>query len=292
MALLVISTSLVACIWEMGLLRTVGYGLDPFAILVPFLILAVSVSHGVQYVNSWVDEVHAGRSSHDASLETFRRLAIAGTIALATDVAGFATIYLIEIQIIREMSINAVLGGLAIIVANKMFVPIWLTMVKLKDVNAFIARVSWQGDGSLVCGIVPVTVDPPGRPRLADAADRLMNPEQSAEEAARKLAKLEEEWRILQVELTALRDLMAASYFEGKEIPDGSLTALLSAHQSIGLPQPRFVVLARRFDRSFDRAQLCIVKTSGVDSDGMNLVTLFLAEIFYAIGSIKTSAEC
>jgi predicted RND superfamily exporter protein len=142
LGLIPLGSSIVAVVWEMGLLRSVGFGLDPFAILVPFLILAVSVSHGVQYVNAWVDEMHAGRNSYDASLQTFRRLAIAGTIALMTDVAGFATIYLIQIQIIREMSINAVLGGLAIIVANKMFVPIWLTMIKIKDVNGFIERQS------------------------------------------------------------------------------------------------------------------------------------------------------
>lgn len=35
-------------------------------------------------------------------------------------------------------------------------------------VNAFLARVHWQADGRLLCGIVPVTVDPPGRPRLAE----------------------------------------------------------------------------------------------------------------------------
>ncbi len=140
LSLIPLGSSIVAVIWEMGILRSVGFGLDPFAILVPFLILAVSVSHGVQYVNAWVDEVHLGKSSYDASLITFRRLAIAGTIALLTDIAGFATIYLIEIQIIQEMSLNAVFGGIAIIVANKMFVPIWLTMVKLKDVNSFIAR--------------------------------------------------------------------------------------------------------------------------------------------------------
>ncbi|MGV3590578.1 MAG: CapA family protein [Gammaproteobacteria bacterium] len=38
-------------------------------------------------------------------------------------------------------------------------------------INAFLARVEWQADGSLVCGIVPVTVDAPGRPRLANAAE-------------------------------------------------------------------------------------------------------------------------
>ncbi|HWY24112.1 MAG TPA: MMPL family transporter [Nevskia sp.] len=140
LGLIPLGSSIVAVIWEMGALRCFGYGMDPFAILVPFLILAVSVSHGVQYVNAWVDEVHHGKNSYDASLETFRRLAIAGTIALLTDVAGFATIYLIKIETIREMSINAVLGGLAIIVANKMLVPIWLTMIKLKNVDAFIER--------------------------------------------------------------------------------------------------------------------------------------------------------
>ncbi len=140
LALVPLGSSFVAVIWELGLLRSFGYGLDPFAVLVPFLILAVSVSHAVQYVNAWVDAVHAGESSYDASLSTFRRLAVAGTIALLTDVAGFATIYLIKIQIIQEMSINAVLGGLAIIVANKMFVPIWLTMVRLPNVELFCAR--------------------------------------------------------------------------------------------------------------------------------------------------------
>ncbi len=140
LGLIPLASSIVAVVWEMGLLRTIGFGLDPFAILVPFLVLAVSVSHGVQYVNAWVDEVHSGKDSFDASLITFRRLAIAGTVALLTDIAGFATIYLIEIQIIREMSLNAVLGGVGIIVANKLFVPIWLTMIRIKDVDAFVER--------------------------------------------------------------------------------------------------------------------------------------------------------
>src|SRR6185503_11510291 len=91
LAWLPLACSITAVIWEFGLLRMLGFGLDPFAILVPFLILAVSVSHGVQYVNAWVGEIHDNhRSSFDASLETWRRLAIYGTMAIMTDVAGFA----------------------------------------------------------------------------------------------------------------------------------------------------------------------------------------------------------
>ena len=131
LAFLPLACSVVAVIWEFGLLTTAGYGLDPFAILVPFLVLSVSVSHGVQYVNAWVGEIADGKNSYDASLETFRRLAIPGTTALITDVAGFATIYLIPIDIIREMSLNAAFGIASIIVTNKVMMPIWLTYVNV-----------------------------------------------------------------------------------------------------------------------------------------------------------------
>jgi uncharacterized protein len=136
--LLPLTCSLVAVIWEFGLLHTAGFGLDPFAILVPFLILSVSVSHGVQYVSSWVGEmVDHGRNSFDSSLETFKRLAIPGTTALITDLAGFLTILLIEIDIIREMALNASFGMAAIIITNKWLMPIWLTYMSVKDPEKF-----------------------------------------------------------------------------------------------------------------------------------------------------------
>ena len=138
LAWLPLACSITAVIWEFGLLKLLGFGVDPFAILVPFLILAVSVSHGVQYVNAWVGEIHDNhRNSFDASLETWRRLAIYGTMAIMTDVAGFAMIMLVPIDIIREMSINACLGMLAIIITNKVMMPIWLTWVNIGDLEAF-----------------------------------------------------------------------------------------------------------------------------------------------------------
>lgn len=147
LALLPLVCSVTAVVWEFGLLHLLGYGLDPFAILVPFLILAVSVSHGVQYVNAWVGEVEQNhRNSFDASLHTWRRLAIYGTMAIMTDVAGFAMIYLIPIEIIREMAINACLGMLAIIITNKVMMPIWLTWVKVKDIDAFMVKQKRRDD--------------------------------------------------------------------------------------------------------------------------------------------------
>lgn len=154
LAVISLSCSVVAVVWEFGLLTTFGFGLDPFAILVPFLILAVSTSHGVQYTNIWADQTLAGLNGYDASVETFRRLAIPGTIALITDLLGFMTLLLVPIDIVREMAWNASFGMFAIIITNKVMLPIWLSYTHVRNQKAFEAQ----------------------RQRKLDASDRIWRP--------------------------------------------------------------------------------------------------------------------
>ena len=141
LSILPLGCSLIAVIWEFGLLHLLGFGLDPFAILVPFLVLANGVEHGIQMVNAWADEITEHRStSLKASINSFRRVAIPGTAALVTDVLGFTTIALIDIQIIQEMAINAALGMAAIIVTNKWLMPILLSYVTISDPEEYQRR--------------------------------------------------------------------------------------------------------------------------------------------------------
>lgn len=141
LALLPLAAGLAAVIWELGLLRLAGFGLDPFAILVPFLILSIGVSHGVQYVNGWANAVaEQGLDPLAASIATFRRLAIPGTVAILTDVIGFATLAFIQIDIVREMAINAAMGMAAVIVTNKALLPILLSWMRVHDLADFRAR--------------------------------------------------------------------------------------------------------------------------------------------------------
>ena len=141
LSMLVLSAGLFAVIWELGLLQLAGFGLDPFAILVPFLILSIGVSHGVQYINAWGFEVSENNlSAYDASVETFKRLFLPGTVAIVTNVIGFATLAFIQIEIVQEMAINAALGMAAVIVTNKVMLPIVLTWVSVPDMDKFRQR--------------------------------------------------------------------------------------------------------------------------------------------------------
>ena len=124
LTLLPIACSLVAVIWQMGMLSTLGFGLDPMSILVPFLVFAIGVSHGVQMINSVVKQVSLGLSSQAAAQVSFRALLIPGGIALLSDTVGFMTLLSIDIGIIRELAITASLGVAMIILTNLLLLPL------------------------------------------------------------------------------------------------------------------------------------------------------------------------
>ncbi len=135
--------SAVAVIWQLGALRLLGFGIDPMNILTPFLIFAIGVSHGVQMINSWSNEVMYGNRSAgpvdslSAAKNTFHSLLVPGAIALLSDTIGFLTILFIEIRIIRELATTASIGVALIIFTNLVLLPVLLSMVKIRNVDAW-----------------------------------------------------------------------------------------------------------------------------------------------------------
>ncbi len=125
--------SLVAVVWQLGLLPLLGFGIDPMSILVPFLVFAIGVSHGLQMVGSTRSEVFIGAQSLDAARSSFRKLLIPGTIALTSDVIGFIAILLIKIQMIQEMAITASLGVGMIILTNLILLPLLMSYIDYSE---------------------------------------------------------------------------------------------------------------------------------------------------------------
>ena len=153
LTLLPLTCSLVAVIWQMGILSLLGYSLDPMNILTPFLIFAIGVSHGVQKISAWIVEKEFGgrtpddwvksgvhsideiprRSPMHGSRETVKKLLAPGVIALVSDTIGFLTILFITIRIIQELAITASIGVAVIILTNLLLLPVLLSWVQLKN---------------------------------------------------------------------------------------------------------------------------------------------------------------
>ena len=126
--------SLAAVVWQLGMLSLLGFGIDPMSILVPFLIFAIGVSHGVQMISAARAEIYLGADALTAARAAFRRLLLPGGIALISDTIGFITILLIKIQVIQEMAITASLGVAVIILTNLILLPVLLSYMEVNDV--------------------------------------------------------------------------------------------------------------------------------------------------------------
>ncbi len=121
--------SLVAVVWQLGTLVLLRYGIDPIGLLVPFLIFAIGVSHGVQKISAVGDAAFAGLSSMDAARRTFRQLLAPALVALLADLVGFVTILLIPVPVIREMAVTASIGVAVVILTDLVLLPVLVSYV-------------------------------------------------------------------------------------------------------------------------------------------------------------------
>ncbi|TVS12615.1 MAG: RND family transporter [Wenzhouxiangella sp.] len=178
--------SVIAVIWQLGLLSILGFGIDPMNILTPFLVFAIGVSHGVQMISGWnAEKLFGGNSpvglaqdghrledipvvsSLEASKRTFSRLLAPGSIALLSDTIGFLTILLINIRIIQELAITASIGVAVIIFTNLVLLPVLLSYVRLRNAERFRKR---QYENGRKTGLIWVVIASFTRPRVATIA--------------------------------------------------------------------------------------------------------------------------
>jgi len=124
---LVVTASLVAVTWQMGLLPLLGFDLNPYSVLVPFLVFAIGMSHGAQKMNGVMQDIGRGTHPLIAARYTFRRLFLAGFAALTCDAASFAVLMTIRIEAIRELAIIASLGVAILIFTNLIMLPMLLS---------------------------------------------------------------------------------------------------------------------------------------------------------------------
>ena len=130
LSLVTLGCSLVSVVWQFGILHFLGFGLDPLAILVPFLIFAIGVSHGVQQINLITAEISKGKTSEQAARASFSGLLIPGSMALMTDLVGFGTLYVIAIPMIKELAIAASIGVALKIITNLIMLPLLVSYFK------------------------------------------------------------------------------------------------------------------------------------------------------------------
>jgi len=130
---IVILCTVMAVVWQIGILATIGFELDPYSILVPFLVFAIGVSHGAQKLNGVIQSIANGTHHYIAARYTFRQLFLAGVTALLSDGVGFAVLMIIMIPVIQDLALTASIGVSVLIFTNLILVPVLLSYTGVRQ---------------------------------------------------------------------------------------------------------------------------------------------------------------
>ncbi|NNK01809.1 MAG: RND family transporter [Desulfatitalea sp.] len=120
-------SSVVAVVWQLGILKLCGYGLNPYSMLVPFLMFALGVSHGIQMFNTMAHEMMNGAGKQKAARMAYRLNYKPGLAALITDCIGFATLLIIQIGVIQDIAVGASIGVAVVAFTDLMFLPLLMS---------------------------------------------------------------------------------------------------------------------------------------------------------------------
>ena len=128
-----LACSIIAVVWQLGVLNLMGNGLGIFSVLVPFLIFAIAVSHAVQVINVIAHEVGNGETRLVAAKRAFHHLHKPGLVALLSDGIGFAMLFIIDIGAIKDLAMVASVGVAVVIFTNLVLLPIIMSYVGISQ---------------------------------------------------------------------------------------------------------------------------------------------------------------
>jgi predicted RND superfamily exporter protein len=153
--LLPMSAGLISALWSLGFAKLFGFNLDPLIIVVAFLISARSVSHAVQIVMQFEDEVQGSKKSAlDAARTSFELLFKPGMLGILTDAACIFIVVVTPIPMIQKIALIATIWVCTIAVGAVVMTPLLLSWTKpkapsaslIKQNNAITRLLNWISD--------------------------------------------------------------------------------------------------------------------------------------------------
>ncbi len=115
-------------IWGLGILALLGYNLDPLMLVIPFLISARAMSHGIQIIERFYQE-DKSENREIAARNTFESLFRPGSLGVISDAIGLLLISLGSVPINDKLAVYASLWAGSVIITVLIFIPALLEVL-------------------------------------------------------------------------------------------------------------------------------------------------------------------
>nr|WP_297402959.1 MMPL family transporter [uncultured Marinobacter sp.] len=152
---------LISTIWGLGIISVLGYNLDPLGLVIPFLIAARAMSHGVQLVERYYSEIQILGEGPKAAKATFDSLFRPGSLGVVSDAIGLSLIAIGSIPLNTHLGIYASLWAITVVLTVLIGVPLLLSVLPTPK-NTKIRETALRHIG----GACSRTVTRPGRAKI------------------------------------------------------------------------------------------------------------------------------
>ena len=128
---------LTSSIWALGSARLIGYNMDPLVIVIAFLITARAISHSVQLVSRFNDEVEAGaETTRAAASAAMLQLFKPGMLGVVADAACMIVVVLTPIPLMQKVALIGTIWVLTIALTACIITPVLLSFIKMPKGHA------------------------------------------------------------------------------------------------------------------------------------------------------------
>jgi predicted RND superfamily exporter protein len=109
-----IVTGIASAVWGLGFVSLMGFNFDPIMLVIPFILTARDLSHGIQWQGRYYDQLDAADGKIQACVATADAMLAPGILAVLANVAGIIFIVLAGIPVLRQIGY----GGAAWLAAS------------------------------------------------------------------------------------------------------------------------------------------------------------------------------
>jgi predicted RND superfamily exporter protein len=120
-----------AVLWGLGLTALCACKLTPAALLVPFLVFALGISHSLRYIKSYYEYLGSHkRNPKAAALSISRALYFSEVLSLLIYAFGPLALFLIPLSTIEGLAVTMSFGLAGIFFSNVILMPVLLSFLK------------------------------------------------------------------------------------------------------------------------------------------------------------------
>src|SRR5579875_1075480 len=139
-----ILTGSFSAIWVLGFMSLMGYNFDPVMLVIPFILTARDLSHGIQWQGRYYDELDRLGDKLRACVTTTNMMLPPGLLSILADIAGIIFISLGGIPVLKEIGFGGAVWLAGSVTMVFVFQPIFMSYLPRPRVRE---RRWWQRQG-------------------------------------------------------------------------------------------------------------------------------------------------